>query len=144
MDFQYPAPGPITSPFGPRTINGRPNFHNGFDQGWLLADPEGSKRLFAPADGTVDTGYNSSVGNYVGITVNNGWRLRRCHLASVAVTGGQRVKRGDFLGVMGDTGDLNGAGVSPTAGYGGGASGARGTNNGAAGRQGILIVELYA
>jgi len=103
MSLMHPVVGPITSPYGWRTIRGVPNHHNGVDYGWLRADPTGSLRIHAPADGVVDVGFNSSVGKYVAVTTSVG-RVRLCHLASIAVQAGQTVKRGQLVGIMGNTG----------------------------------------
>jgi hypothetical protein len=98
--FMHPVPGPITSPYGPRRIG----FHNGQDYGWLLADPDGSKLIYAPATGTVTVGRNALVGNYV-LIASRGVTIRLAHLASVRVKTGQIVTQGQTLiGVMGNTG----------------------------------------
>jgi hypothetical protein len=103
--YARPVPGPITSRYGPR----KPSpfvtaFHNGIDYGWLTADPVRSRRIIAPSDGVIVVGRNTWVGNFVTIRVGNGDEIRLCHLESVAVISGARVKRGDYLGVMGRTG----------------------------------------
>lgn len=99
--FARPVVGPITSRFGPRPP--LPD-HSGVDFGWLHADPERSKRIVAPADGVVSVGRNDLVGNFVSLAVTPNDVARLCHFASVAVRSGDRVRRGQFLGVMGDTG----------------------------------------
>ncbi len=98
--FMHPVPGPITSRYGPRRIG----FHNGQDYGWLLADPDRSKLIYAPATGTVTVGRNALVGNYV-LIASRGVTVRLAHLASVRVKTGQIVTQGQTLiGVMGNTG----------------------------------------
>ena len=98
--FMHPVPGPITSPYGPRRIG----FHNGQDYGWLKADPDNSKRIYAPATGTVTVGRNVLVGNFVLIDTDTA-TIRLAHLASIAVKSGQTVTQGQtFIGVMGATG----------------------------------------
>lgn len=98
--FMHPVPGPITSPYGPRPIG----FHNGQDYGWLLADPDQSKFIYAPASGVVTVGWNALVGNYV-LIPSTGVTIRLAHLASVKVKTGQIVTLGQTLiGVMGNTG----------------------------------------
>lgn len=106
--FMFPVPGPVTSPYGWRIRNGRREHHNGFDQAWLRADPEGSRRILAPAYGVIDTGWNKEAGFYVGITVHGGLRIRICHFESVAVENGQAVNQWHFLGVMGESGMAQG------------------------------------
>jgi hypothetical protein len=99
--FMHPVPGPITARFGPRPRFG---FHHGIDFGWLLADPAGSKVIYAPTSGTVTVGRNALVGNFLTIATSQGV-LRLAHFASIAVKTGQRVVQGvTVLGVMGNTG----------------------------------------
>lgn len=98
--FMHPVPGPITSPYGPRKIG----FHSGQDYGWLLADRDGSKLIYAPATGTVTVGRNALVGNYV-LIASQGVTIRLAHLASVRVKTGQIVTQAQTLiGIMGNTG----------------------------------------
>jgi murein DD-endopeptidase MepM/ murein hydrolase activator NlpD len=98
--FMHPVPGPITSPYGPR---GR-GFHNGIDYGWLFADPQRSRNIYAPASGTVTVGWNALVGNYIELPTERGM-LRLAHFASIAVKSGDSVVQGrTLLGVMGQTG----------------------------------------
>lgn len=122
--FMQPVPGPVSSGYGWRIRNGQRVFHNGEDHYWLFSDPTGSKRILSPTDGVVDVGYNSSAGNFVGVTASSGVRVRLCHLASFSVSQGQRVRQGQLVGIMGETGDsdsvnlhkevwVNGARVDP-------------------------------
>ena len=61
-----PAIGPITSGYGWRTLNGRYNFHNGLDYGWLNANITESRNVYSAAPGTVvDAGYGADPSNYV-------------------------------------------------------------------------------
>lgn len=106
--FMHPVPGPITSPYGWRRVGLRPQFHNGVDYGWLLADPTGSQIIRAPHAGRIDRGFNSSVGNYIGITVRPGLRIRLCHLRTFAVDANATVNMGDPVGIMGQTGNSRG------------------------------------
>ena len=100
MVFMHPVPGPITSGFGPRKIG----FHNGIDYGWLYADPDGSRIIYAPASGVVTVAWNALVGNYISLPTRYG-TLRLAHFASIRVKTGQIVTQGvTVLGVMGNTG----------------------------------------
>ena len=98
--FMHPVPGPITSPYGPRKIG----FHSGQDYGWLLADPDRSKHIYAPATGVATIGWNALVGNYV-LIASSGVTIRLAHLAVVKVKTGQIVTQAQTLiGIMGTTG----------------------------------------
>lgn len=100
-----PVMGGIGDRYGWRTLpDGTRNFHNGVDFTWLNADPAGSQRVVAPADGVVSVGWNSLIGNFVSLAVDANHVVRLCHFSSIAVQSGQRVRKGQFLGVMGNTG----------------------------------------
>lgn len=99
-----PCTGPITSPYGPRPWLTESPFHNGQDYGWLLVDPAGTRKVYAPTSGRVVVGWNYKVGNFVSLPIGDGFSTRLCHFASVAVANGQYVNRGDYLGLMGSTG----------------------------------------
>ena len=89
----------------------RPN-HNGLD---IVGDD--SHDVLCPVSGTVKsstiiTDKSNSTwewGNYVRVDDAQGNRLFFCHLASRAVSVGQKVNPGDRLGVMGNTGYSFGA-----------------------------------
>ena len=86
--------------------------HRGID---IVGDD--SKDILCPVDGTVRSStiiVNRSDptwewGNYVRVDDADGNRYFFCHMASRAVTVGQKVKAGDKLGVMGSTGKSAGA-----------------------------------
>jgi hypothetical protein len=101
MRLPKPVIGPITSKFGYRPPL---SFHNGQDYGWLYADPDKSRRIYAPIGGKVTVGKNSLVGNHLFLPMGGGWRTRLCHFDSIAVRNGQTVRKGQYLGYMGDTG----------------------------------------
>lgn len=100
--FAKPATGSITSKFGPRW--GR--FHYGIDIG--KNGRVGNVPVIASADGTVIRAYySSSYGNVVFIrhTINGKiFTTVYAHLENLAVSSGQQVKKGQFLGNMGNTG----------------------------------------
>lgn len=81
--------------------------HNGLD----LVGLE-DKNIYAPCDGIIGasgivTNKNDITwewGNFVRLDVADGHSIYMCHMASRAVTKGQKVKKGDKLGVMGYTG----------------------------------------
>lgn len=102
----------LTSGYGWRTISGTQDNHKGYDMVGV-----GSSTVIAAVGGTVATSQiitdKSNLtwqwGNYVCIKTDAGQYHYYCHLASRAVKKGQRVKAGDKIGVMGNTGYSFGA-----------------------------------
>ncbi len=102
----------VTSPYGTRTLNGATETHGGYDMVGV-----GSTDVVAVEGGTVATSQivtdkNNRTwewGEYVCIKTDSGQYHYYCHLASRTVKKGQRVKVGDKLGVMGNTGYSFGA-----------------------------------
>ena len=91
--------------------------HNGID---LVGVSD--KTVYAPCDGIIrastivdretDTGNTWEWGNYVRLDTSDGkYSIFLCHLASRSVVKGQKVKKGDKLGIMGNTGKSSGAHV---------------------------------
>ena len=102
----------VTSPYGERTLSGKTQFHSGYD---LV--PVGAWDVCAVAGGTVVSSrivtdkknLTWQWGNYVCVKTASGQYHYYCHMASRAVAKGQTVKKGDKLGVMGNTGYSLGA-----------------------------------
>lgn len=103
----------ITSPYGNRILNGKAEFHKGVD---LVGIDD--KTVYAPCDGvigasTIVTSKANKTwewGNYVRLDTADGkYSAFMCHLASRAVAKGQKVTKGQKLGVMGNTGYSFGA-----------------------------------
>ncbi len=102
----------VTSPFGTRVLNGVKNNHKGYDMVGI-----GSYDICSVTDGTVIrsqiiTDRSNATwqwGNYVCIKAPDGRLYYYCHMRSRAVKAGDRVREGDKLGVMGNTGYSFGA-----------------------------------
>lgn len=101
-----PIVGAITSTFGFRQdpINGRPAFHSGIDMQADYGD-----KVVATADGLViQVGYNGDYGNYIEIKHGNGFTTGFAHLQSYKVKVGDTIKRGQSIGLAGNTGRSTG------------------------------------
>jgi murein DD-endopeptidase MepM/ murein hydrolase activator NlpD len=65
--------------------------------------------IVAPADGIIiKTGWNGSFGKMISIRHGNGYITKYAHLNKILVKKGQAVKRGDKLGLVGQTGRSTG------------------------------------
>ena len=96
----------ITSNFGdrPDPFERNTRFHRGLD----LAAPLNSK-VVATANGTViHAGNRGGYGNYVKIKHDNSITTEYAHLKNIAVKVGDSIKRGDVLGLQGNTGRSTG------------------------------------
>ena len=102
----------VISPFGRRTLNGRSEFHTGYDLVGV-----GSHEVVAAVGGKVvqsrmvtdKANLTWQWGNYICIRTDAGQYHYYCHLAERSVTAGQTVSAGEKLGVMGSTGYSFGA-----------------------------------
>ena len=96
----------FSSPYGYRThpITGKWTFHSGVD----LAGPEGTP-IVAARDGIVTAAtYHSGNGNYVTINHGDGFSTSYLHMTHDVVSVGQKVKAGQLIGYMGNTGASKG------------------------------------
>lgn len=101
-----PAVGVLTAGFGLRTdpFTGRQEFHPGID----ISSPTGG-RIVAPASGTVvRIGWENGYGRVVEIAHGFGIRTLYAHLETTRVTEGQRLRRGELVGLIGSTGRSTG------------------------------------
>ncbi len=101
-----PLNGRITSRFGKRRdpLNGRVSFHDGID----IRGRRGAK-IYATANGIVTlAGYNGGYGNYVEVQHGDGYKTAYAHMKKILVKRGQRVHRGDIIGLVGNTGRSTG------------------------------------
>ena len=98
----YPTAGWQTSSFGKRKdpFTGEEEFHYGID----IATSQGSP-IFATADGTVIKVKTEKLGGNV-VIINHGGGVTTvyCHLSKFNVKVGQKVKRRDVIGYVGQTG----------------------------------------
>lgn len=111
-NFIWPAKGKITQHFGPTDVKieppyeGYPHFHTGLD----IANDEGTP-VVAADEGTVAFAGWSTNGLGYTVTINhdNGFVTSYGHLAEQpSVTSGERVSKGQEIGLMGSTGNSEG------------------------------------
>lgn len=105
-DFMQPTRGEANASFGrKRFFNGEPRApHLGMD----IAAPQGQP-VVAPADGVVvQTGDYFFNGRTVMIDHGQGLVSMLCHLSEMRVQAGDRVRRGDLVGLVGKTGRATG------------------------------------
>ncbi len=98
----WPTKGYLTSPLGWRThpLTGKRDYHNGQD----IATQFGNK-IIATADGVVlVAGHWDYLGNLIIIDHGFGFTTRYGHLASFNIKEGDRVKRFQVIGYVGNTG----------------------------------------
>ena len=101
-----PLPGSISSPFGYREdpINGETGFHSGVDM-----QAKRGEKVKATADGTVvQASSNGDYGRFVEISHGNGFTTSFAHLQEYKVQKGDKVKRGQVIGLVGNTGRSTG------------------------------------
>ena len=94
----------LRSPRGDRVLNGVKGYHHGIDLVGL-----DDTTVYSIADGKVRTGSDNSAGNYVCVTIEDGRRVYYFHLKSFNVKTGDLVKKGQAVGIMGNTGHSFGA-----------------------------------
>ncbi len=103
----WPTAGSVVSGFGKRIspFTGRLVMHNGID----IRAPHGTP-VVAPAAGVVTyVGYDSGYGKIIKIDHGYGIKTYYGHLSTTMVVPSQKVKRGDKLALVGNTGMSTGA-----------------------------------
>lgn len=96
----------MTSGFGMRVhpVLGGLRGHQGLD----MAAPTGTP-VYAPADGMVGKAeWFGGYGNFISIGHGGDLETRYGHLSRIAVSAGQRVRKGDLIGYVGSTGRSTG------------------------------------
>jgi murein DD-endopeptidase MepM/ murein hydrolase activator NlpD len=104
--FAWPAPGPVTSPFGYRVhpIFGDTRLHTGID----ISAPYGATVIAAEDGGVVFVGVMSGYGNVVVIDHGGGIATTYNHLSAFSVSSGQQVSRSQPVAAVGCTGYCTG------------------------------------
>jgi murein DD-endopeptidase MepM/ murein hydrolase activator NlpD len=98
----WPVRGYLSASFGNRKdpFTGMPDFHPGID----VSTPRGTQ-IIAPADGVVTyRGQRGAYGNALVVDHGYGIVTRYAHLDGFNTRPGQRVRRGDVIGFVGNTG----------------------------------------
>ena len=121
--FVTPARGRITSGYGYRDdpVTGLRKFHNGID----IANQRGTPVVAAMSGTVVKAGYNGNYGRYLILRHTEGFQTLYAHLEKALVAVGDRIRQGQQVGEMGNTGYssedhlhfsifLDGAHVDPT------------------------------
>src|SRR5574341_570052 len=102
----WPVRGWVTSHFGNRTspFSGILKFHEGLDIAGQTGTP-----IVAPADVVViKAGFGTGYGNMVEISHGYGIKRLLAHNSRLNVKIGERIKRGDVIAYLGDTGSSTG------------------------------------
>lgn len=103
----WPVKGWVTSEFGTREspFSAGSEFHKGIDVATRMG-----KEIVSVADGIViEVAYHTDDGNVIKIDHSHGISTAYAHLSKIAVKQGVRVKRGDLIGYVGDTGRSTGS-----------------------------------
>jgi murein DD-endopeptidase MepM/ murein hydrolase activator NlpD len=103
--FLRPVAGPISSPFGWRSISVAGNrFHGGLD----IAADIGTAVAAARGGVVVRAGWLGAYGYHVVIDHGSGWETRYAHLSRIDVSAGERLRQGAIVGAVGSTGASTG------------------------------------
>lgn len=101
-----PVSGPISSQFGDREdpVNGKDAFHSGVDM-----QAKRGEEVLATADGMViQANNNGYYGRFVEISHGNGFTTHFAHLQEYKVKKGDKVQRGQAIGLAGSSGRSTG------------------------------------
>ena len=112
MSRLYVGESVMTSPFGPRVLEGDDRFHYGEDHIGIT-----SKNIICPTNGYVVSSqivYNKANrtwewGHYIKIDDLNGYYLFFCHLSKRLVYSGQKVNKNQVIGIEGSSGYSRGS-----------------------------------
>ena len=107
FDYKTPVSGTLTSSFGYRDhpVEENEKFHYGID---IAAQTGEVIRAFA--DGKVTAiGESSDLGKYVELLHDNGYSTLYAHCSKVTASSGQKMKMGDPIAEVGETGEATGS-----------------------------------
>ncbi len=105
LPANWPARGPISSPFGWRQFRGKANHHSGIDIGLPYGSP-----VAATGDGTVvGSGWQPGYGWCVLVQHGQGYATLYAHLSSTLVAVGDVVTPGAAVGLSGSSGNSTGS-----------------------------------
>ncbi len=106
--FTHPCPGysRISSTFGYRTAPtaGASTYHKGVD----FAAPQGTPIYAAEAGTVTSASYSGNAGNLIVINHGNGLQTYYMHTSKMFVSAGQKVSKGQNIGLVGTTGNSTG------------------------------------
>ncbi|HBC78128.1 MAG TPA: peptidase M23 [Bacteroidales bacterium] len=85
-------------------VLGTPQWHHGQD----FSTPYGTNVYATGSGKVIEAGWNSGFGNCIVIDHGYGYRSTYGHLSNIKVTTGLNVKRGDLIGLSGNTGTSTG------------------------------------
>lgn len=104
--FIWPVPGysRISSPFGPRTLWGRYDYHLGID----IPAPSGTNIYASAAGEVLISTWHYSYGYYCLIDHGDGYATLYAHNSQLLVSAGQIVEQGQHIAEMGTTGSSSG------------------------------------
>ena len=115
----YPISGvpDVTSKYGTRIdpFTGRKAFHSGID----LAVPENTEVFSCGSGKVIETAYNRTNGNYIIIDHENNYQSYYGHLSRVLVKQGDKVIKGQIIGLSGNTGISTGPHIHFQISFGG-------------------------
>lgn len=107
----WPVMGRVTSSFGERTDPFGADMEGEFHRGIDIAAPNGTS-IHAAGDGVVaSAGWGTGYGREVVLDHGHGITTLYAHMASIAVTPGETVSRGQVIGYVGMSGHSTGAHV---------------------------------
>ncbi len=107
MPLGRPVPNRISSKYGRRDdpFNKKKAFHPGIDFRGKTGD-----KILATGDATVKrSSYSKGLGNHIILSHNNGYQTVFAHLSKRLVKRGEKINRGQIVGLVGNTGRSTGS-----------------------------------